>query len=150
MEAGITKHVGIEGIAKLRMGKYQTMQQCPHCHTELDTQQLYALDEELPSECKQCGELIRNTRPREIASWIAPLVVTGIIILGNFPPAFWLVPLILFPFVRIFLAKPVKAKYKEHPCVRCKRLDVGFRRSYHDICDECLTKEEHAKERGIR
>ncbi len=124
------------------------MQQCPHCHTELDTQQLYALDERLPSECKQCGGLIRNTRPREIASWIVPLVVAVVIAVGGFHLAFLLVPMILFPFMRIFLAKPVKAEYKEHPCIRCKRLDAGFRSPFHDICDDCLTKAEQARKKG--
>jgi hypothetical protein len=67
--------------------------------------------------------------------------------LGNFHVAFWLVPLILFPFIKIFLARPVKAQYQKPQCLRCKRLNVMFRSPFHKICDDCLTEREQAKGR---
>ncbi|HYX72389.1 MAG TPA: hypothetical protein VE732_06435 [Nitrososphaera sp.] len=121
------------------------MQECPWCHADLGDSQLFSLDDQLPSECKECGGFIRNSRVREIASFLPSFFSFMGILVWELHPAFWLVPLVIYPFSKIFLAKPVKVQYEDHPCLRCKRLDVGFRSPYDKICDDCLTKEEEER-----
>lgn len=118
------------------------MQQCPWCHADLDEGQLFSLDDKSPSECKQCGQLIRNSRVRNVASFILLLISYVLVLVWDLHPAFWLVPLILYPFIRILVAKPLKVQYEEHLCLRCKRLEAGFRSPFDNICDDCLTTAE--------
>lgn len=118
------------------------MQQCPWCNAVLSDSQLFSLDDRIPSECTECGELVRNSRVREVAALVPSLICFIGILAFEAHPAFWLIPLVLYPFSKIFSAKPVKAEYEAHPCVRCTRLNVGFRSPWANVCDHCLTKEE--------
>ena len=125
------------------------MQQCPWCNSDLSDGKLFSLDDRIPSECKECGGLIRNSRIREAAAVAPSLISLLVIVAFELHPAFWLIPLVVYPFSKTFLAKPVKVEYEDHPCVRCKRLDVGFRSSWANVCDDCLTREEQlAKKRA--
>lgn len=121
------------------------MQQCPWCHSDLSASQLFALDGELPSECNECERLIRNSRVRDFASFMPSLISFVLVLIWEAHPAFWLVPLILFPFTKMLIAKPMKVQYEEHLCLRCKHLDAGFRSAFDNICDDCLTKAEEAQ-----
>ncbi len=121
------------------------MQQCPWCHAELGESQLYSLDDRLPSECSECSQFIRNSRVREIASFLPPMISFAAVLVWELHPGFWLVPLVLYPFSKILLAKPLKVEYEEYLCLRCKRPDVGYRKPYDKICDDCLTREEEER-----
>jgi hypothetical protein len=118
------------------------MQQCPWCNAVFTDSKLFSLDDRVPAECKKCRKLVRNSRVREVAA-LAPSLISLIgIVAFELHPAFWLIPLVLYPFSKMYLAKPVKAEYEDYPCVRCKRLDVGFRSAWANVCDDCLTQEE--------
>jgi hypothetical protein len=121
------------------------MQQCPWCHADLGESQLFSLDDRIPSECKECGKFIRNSRARDIVSLLTSIISFVVVLVWELHPAFWLVPLVLYPFSKILLAKPVKVQYEDDLCLRCNRLDVGYRSPFDKVCDECLTKEEEGR-----
>jgi len=126
------------------------MRRCPWCQAPLDRSQLFRLDDKVPSECRECGELIRNDHIREVVSFFPPLISFVCVLVWQLHPVFWLVPVILFPCSRILLAKPMKAEYETHVCQICNRPDAGFRTPFDRVCDACMTKEEQARKRSAR
>src|SRR5262245_51161892 len=47
------------------------------------------------------------------------------ILIFELHPAFWLIPLVVYPFSKIWLAKPLELEYEDRPCNRPIRLLVG-------------------------
>lgn len=120
------------------------MQQCPWCKEYLGESQLFSLDDRLPSECNYCGGFIRNSRVRDLAAFLISLIAFIVVLVLQAHPAFWLVPLVLYPFSKILLAKPLKVQYEEKLCLDCQHSDVGYRGMFDDVCDDCMTKREQA------
>ena len=120
---------------------------CPHCDCVLPSSKLLTLDPYTPSLCDDCGGLIKNTHLRELLAAFVPILITvGMVFLvrlfRRYPEFSVVLVFLLWPFLQTMLARPVKVEIVGSPCLRCKRLDVGFRTPYDRVCDECLTRKE--------
>jgi hypothetical protein len=59
-----------------------------------------------------------------------------------------LVVLVLYPFSKVLLTRPLKVEVEEYLCQRCKRSDVGYRRPGDPICADCLDEQEQSAKKG--
>jgi hypothetical protein len=123
------------------------MQECPWCHTDLSLRKLILLSDRL-SFCEECGKLIRNSRVRDMAAGtLAVILGLGLAVLLSNKDAM-LVVLVLYPFSKVLLARPLKVEVEEYLCQRCKRSDVGYRRPGDPTCADCLDEQERSAKKG--